>query len=83
VQGVLVIDTKILKKDVVFSERLFDSDKKILLRVLKVRSGSETRSIKWSPSPKILGPAGSDYPPILTSWIMANTLGAQGRTLSL
>jgi hypothetical protein len=40
------------KKHVVFSERLFDSDKKTLLRVLKVRfrsePGSEGCSINWA-----------------------------------
>jgi hypothetical protein len=41
VNAVLVDDTKIEKKHVVFSERLFNSDRKTLLGVLQVRFASE------------------------------------------
>jgi hypothetical protein len=43
----LVVDTKMGEKHIVFSERLFDLDKKTLLRVLKVRIRARFRVRKY------------------------------------
>jgi hypothetical protein len=44
-----VADTKIEKKHVVFSERVFDSYREMFLRVLEVRFGSRSESENFGP----------------------------------